>query len=125
MVNLPELGPGELGFINASIKSVADCRVGDTITDDRRPAAKPLPGFKPSVTAVFCGLFPVNAADYENLRDSLAKLALNDSFFLYAAGSSAALGSGLHTGSPGLLHRESRWKERRVGKGGDSRVKSG
>src|SRR3546814_5923273 len=56
MVNLPELGPGELGFINASIKSVADCRVGDTITDDRRPAAKPLPGFKPSVPVVFCGL---------------------------------------------------------------------
>src|SRR3546814_14925534 len=95
MVNLPELGPGELGFINASIKSVADCRVGDTITDDRRPAAKPLPGFKPSVPVVFCGLFPVDAADSANLRASLATLALHDSSFLYDA--------------------ESRSEERRVG----------
>jgi GTP-binding protein LepA len=106
MVNLPELGPGELGFINASIKSVADCRVGDTITDERRPAAKPLPGFKPSVPVVFCGLFPVDAADYENLRDSLAKLALNDSSFLYEPESSAALGFGFRCGFLGLLHLE-------------------
>jgi len=106
MVNLPELGPGELGFINASIKSVADCNVGDTITDERRPAAKPLPGFKPSVPVVFCGLFPVDAADYENLRDSLAKLALNDSSFLYEAESSAALGFGFRCGFLGLLHLE-------------------
>src|SRR3546814_661158 len=76
MVNLPELGPGELGFINASIKSVADCRVGDTITDDRRPAAKPLPGFKPSVPVVFCGLFPVDAAAYETLRERKSTLQL-------------------------------------------------
>jgi GTP-binding protein LepA len=106
MVNLPELGPGELGFINASIKSVADCNVGDTITDERRPAAKPLPGFKPSVPVVFCGLFPVDAADYEDLRDSLAKLALNDSSFLYEAESSAALGFGFRCGFLGLLHLE-------------------
>jgi len=106
MVNLPELGPGELGFINASIKSVADCRVGDTITDDRRPAAKPLSGFKPSVPVVFCGLFPVDAADYENLRDSLAKLALNDSSFLYEPETSAALGFGFRCGFLGLLHLE-------------------
>jgi GTP-binding protein LepA len=106
MVNLPELGPGELGFINASIKSVADCRVGDTITDERRPAAKPLPGFKPSVPVVFCGLFPVDAADYENLRDSLAKLALNDSSFLYEPETSAALGFGFRCGFLGLLHLE-------------------
>ena len=106
MVNLPELGPGELGFINASIKSVADCRVGDTITDERRPAAKPLPGFKPSVPVVFCGLFPVDAADYEDLRDSLAKLALNDSSFLYEPESSAALGFGFRCGFLGLLHLE-------------------
>ena len=106
MVNLPELGPGELGFINASIKSVADCNVGDTITDERRPAAKPLAGFKPSVPVVFCGLFPVDAADYEDLRDSLAKLALNDSSFLYEPESSAALGFGFRCGFLGLLHLE-------------------
>ncbi|HMA13669.1 MAG: translation elongation factor 4 [Bacteroidota bacterium] len=106
MVNLPELGPGELGFINASIKSVADCRVGDTITDERRPAEKPLSGFKPSVPVVFCGLFPVDAADYENLRDSLAKLALNDSSFLYEPETSAALGFGFRCGFLGLLHLE-------------------
>jgi GTP-binding protein LepA len=106
MVNLPELGPGELGFINASIKSVADCNVGDTITDERRPTAKPLPGFKPSVPVVFCGLFPVDAADYEDLRDSLSKLALNDSSFQYEAESSAALGFGFRCGFLGLLHLE-------------------
>src|SRR5690606_31765750 len=73
-----ELGPGEIGFVNAAIKAVADCKVGDTITDDRRPAAAALAGFKPSLPVVFCGLFPVDAADYEHLRDSLAKLGLND-----------------------------------------------
>src|SRR3546814_14376030 len=86
MVNLPELGPGELGFINASIKSVADCRVGDTITDDRRPAAQPLPGFQPRVPVVVFGLFPVDPTDYEDMRDSPAQLALQESTFLYAAG---------------------------------------
>jgi GTP-binding protein LepA len=82
MVNGTRLGPGEIGFLTASIKSVADCRVGDTITEERRPTAEALPGFAPSVPVVFCGLFPVDANDYEALRDSLAKLALNDSSFL-------------------------------------------
>ena len=68
-VDVDSLGPGEVGFLTASIKSVADCRVGDTLTDDRRPADAPLPGFKPSVPVVFCGLFPVDAAQFEDLRD--------------------------------------------------------
>ncbi|HET7042925.1 MAG TPA: GTP-binding protein, partial [Gemmatimonadales bacterium] len=73
-----DLGPGEIGYITASIKTVADCRVGDTLTDDRTPAAEPLPGFKPSVPVVWCGLYPTDADDFEKLRDSLAKLRLND-----------------------------------------------
>ncbi len=100
------LGPGEVGFITASIKSVADCQVGDTLTDERRPAPAALPGFKPSVPVVFCGLFPVDAADFENLRDSLAKLRLNDSSFHYEAETSAALGFGFRCGFLGLLHLE-------------------
>ena len=106
MTNLKELGPGEIGFLTASIKSVADCSVGDTITDERRPAEEALPGFAPSVPVVFCGLFPVDSAEYEHLRDSLAKLALNDSSFLYEAESSAALGFGFRCGFLGLLHLE-------------------
>jgi len=101
-----ELGPGEIGYIMAGIKSVADCHVGDTITEDRRPAATALPGFKPSVPVVFCGLFPVDANDYEHLRDSLAKLALNDSSFEYDPETSAALGFGFRCGFLGLLHLE-------------------
>jgi len=101
-----ELGPGEIGYIMAGIKSVADCHVGDTITEDRRPAAAALPGFKPSVPVVFCGLFPVDANDYEHLRDSLAKLALNDSSFEYDPETSAALGFGFRCGFLGLLHLE-------------------
>jgi GTP-binding protein LepA len=101
-----ELGPGEVGFITASIKSVADCKVGDTITDDRKPAAAPLPGFKPSVPVVFCGLFPTDPADYENLRESLAKLRLNDASFQYEPETSAALGFGFRCGFLGLLHLE-------------------
>ncbi len=101
-----ELGPGEIGYLTASIKSVADCEVGDTITGERRPAAQALPGFAPSVPVVFCGLFPVDANDYEDLRDSLAKLALNDSSFLYEAETSAALGFGFRCGFLGLLHLE-------------------
>ena len=105
-VDVDSLGPGEIGFLTASIKSVADCQVGDTLTDDRRPTAEPLPGFKPSVPVVFCGLFPVDAADFEDLRDSLAKLRLNDSSFHYEPESSAALGFGFRCGFLGLLHLE-------------------
>jgi GTP-binding protein LepA len=103
---VPELGPGEVGFLTAAIKSVADCQVGDTITEERRPCATPLPGFKPSVPVVFCGLFPVDAADYERLRDSLAKLRLNDASFQYEPETSAALGFGFRCGFLGLLHLE-------------------
>ncbi len=106
MSHLKELGPGGIGFLTASIKSVADCRVGDTLTEERRPATKPLPGFKPSVPVVFCGLFPVDAADYEVLRESLAKLALNDASFQYEPETSAALGFGFRCGFLGLLHLE-------------------
>ncbi len=106
MTHVKTLGPGEIGFITASIKSVADCSVGDTITEDRRAAGEALPGFKPSVPVVFCGLFPIDAADYEDLRESLGKLALNDSSFLFEAESSAALGFGFRCGFLGLLHLE-------------------
>lgn len=106
MTDVASLGPGEIGFITASIKSVADCKVGDTITEDRRPADVALPGFKPSVPVVFCGLFPIDAAAYEDLRDSLAKLALNDSSFGYEPETSAALGFGYRCGFLGLLHLE-------------------
>jgi GTP-binding protein LepA len=100
------LGPGEVGFITAAIKSVADCRVGDTITEEKRLAAEPLPGFKPSLPVVFCGLFPVDAADFEKLRESLGKLHLNDASFVYEPESSAALGFGFRCGFLGLLHLE-------------------
>ncbi|MBV9860283.1 MAG: elongation factor 4 [Alphaproteobacteria bacterium] len=105
-VAVPELGPGEVGFITAGIKTVADCRVGDTITEERRLAAEPLPGFKPVQPVVFCGLFPTDAADYERLRDDLAKLRLNDSSFEYEPETSAALGFGFRCGFLGLLHLE-------------------
>jgi GTP-binding protein LepA len=101
-----DLGPGEIGFITAAIKTVADCRVGDTITDDRTPTAKALPGFKPSVPVVWCGLYPVDADDFEKLRDSLAKLRLNDASFHYDPETSAALGFGFRCGFLGLLHLE-------------------
>ncbi|RED45027.1 translation elongation factor 4 [Aestuariispira insulae] len=104
MVN--ELGPGEMGFITASIKSVHDCKVGDTITYEKDPADAALPGFKPSVPVVFCGLFPVDASDFEYLRESLGKLALNDASFKYDTESSAALGFGFRCGFLGLLHLE-------------------
>jgi len=100
------LGPGEIGFLTAGIKQVADCRIGDTITEERRPAAEPLPGFKPSVPVVFCGLFPIDAADYGNLRESLAKLRLNDASFQFEPETSAALGFGFRCGFLGLLHLE-------------------
>ncbi|HXE27246.1 MAG TPA: translation elongation factor 4 [Stellaceae bacterium] len=105
-VTVPELGPGEVGFITAGIKTVADCKVGDTITDEKRLAAEPLPGFKPVQPVVFCGLFPTDAADYEKLRDSLAKLRLNDSSFEYEPETSVALGFGYRCGFLGLLHLE-------------------
>jgi GTP-binding protein LepA len=100
------LGPGQVGFITAGIKHVADCKVGDTLTEEKRPTSDPLPGFKPSVPVVFCGLFPVDAADFEHLRDSLAKLRLNDASFTYEPESSAALGFGFRCGFLGLLHLE-------------------
>jgi GTP-binding protein LepA len=101
-----ELAPGEVGFVTAAIKEIADARVGDTITDDRKPAAAPLPGFRPSQPVVFCGMYPTDAAEYENLRDSLAKLRLNDSSFEYEPESSGALGLGFRCGFLGLLHLE-------------------
>jgi len=100
------LGPGEIGFITASIKNISECEVGDTITEERRPTAEPLVGFQPSVPVVFCGLFPVDSADFERLRESLAKLTLNDSSFHYEAETSAALGMGFSCGFLGLLHLE-------------------
>jgi GTP-binding protein LepA len=105
-VAVPELGPGEIGFITAGIKTVADCRVGDTITEDRRPAEAPLPGFQPVQPVVFCGLFPTDSADYERLRDGLAKLRLNDASFIYEPETSVALGFGFRCGFLGLLHLE-------------------
>ncbi len=106
MVKCEDLAPGEMGFITAGIKAVADTKVGDTITDDRKPATVPLAGFKPSIPVVWCGLFPVDAADYEDLRDSLAKLRLNDASFQYEPETSAALGFGFRCGFLGLLHLE-------------------
>ncbi|MBY0273214.1 MAG: translation elongation factor 4 [Alphaproteobacteria bacterium] len=104
--NLPALYPGEVGFFTAAIKAVSDCNVGDTITEERRPAAAALPGFKPSVPVVFCGLFPADAAEFEHLRESLGKLRLNDASFMFEPESSAALGFGFRCGFLGLLHLE-------------------
>ncbi|MCX2695702.1 MULTISPECIES: translation elongation factor 4 [Ochrobactrum] len=106
MVQMDELGPGELGFITASIKEVADTRVGDTITEDRRPTEKALSGFKPAQPVVFCGLFPVDAADFEDLRAAMGKLRLNDASFSFEMETSAALGFGFRCGFLGLLHLE-------------------
>jgi GTP-binding protein LepA len=103
---LPELGPGEIGFITAQIKEVAQARVGDTLTDAKRPAAEPLPGFKEVQPVVFCGLFPVDAADFEKLRESISKLRLNDASFSFEMETSAALGFGFRCGFLGLLHLE-------------------
>ncbi|MGC2854892.1 translation elongation factor 4 [Novispirillum sp. DQ9] len=101
-----DLTAGQLGFLMAGIKTVADTQVGDTITDDAKPASAALPGFKPSIPVVWCGLFPVDASDYEHLRDSLAKLRLNDSSFDFTPENSAALGFGFRCGFLGLLHME-------------------
>ncbi|MCB2081194.1 MAG: translation elongation factor 4, partial [Rickettsiales bacterium] len=100
------LGPGEVGFFTASIKQVADCHVGDTITDERRQTAAPLAGFKPSLPVVFCSLFPVDAGEFDTLKESLGKLHLNDASFHYEMESSAALGLGFRCGFLGLLHLE-------------------
>ncbi|GGE48935.1 elongation factor 4 [Marinicauda pacifica] len=100
------LGPGEIGFLNASIKQVRDARVGDTITEERRPTDSMLPGFKPAIPVVFCGLFPVDAADFEDLRDAVERLALNDASFSFEMETSAALGFGFRCGFLGLLHLE-------------------
>ena len=101
-----QLGPGEIGFINAGVKTVSDAKVGDTITEDKRVCAEALPGFKPSVPVVFCGLFPIDAADFSGLREALEKLSLNDSSFSFEAETSAALGFGFRCGFLGLLHME-------------------
>jgi len=105
-VELTEIAAGEVGFITAGIKQISDTKVGDTITDDKSPAEKPLSGFKPSVPVVFCGLFPVDAAEFEHLRESLGKLALNDASFKFEPESSVALGFGFRCGFLGLLHLE-------------------
>ncbi|MCR5871875.1 MULTISPECIES: translation elongation factor 4 [unclassified Sphingomonas] len=103
---LPDLGPGEIGFITAQIKEVAQARVGDTLTDAKRPAAEALPGFKEVQSVVFCGLFPVDANDFEKLRESISKLRLNDASFSFEMETSAALGFGFRCGFLGLLHLE-------------------
>ena len=106
LTEIESLGPGQLGFFTAAIKTVADTHVGDTITEDRNPTPTPLDGFKPSVPVVFCGLFPIDAADYEQLRESLERLRLNDASFSFEAETSAALGFGFRCGFLGLLHLE-------------------
>jgi GTP-binding protein LepA len=106
LVDRGELGPGELGFFTGSIRQVADTAVGDTITADRKPAAEALPGFRPVVPVVFCGIFPVDAADFEDLRAAIGKLRLNDAAFTYETETSAALGFGFRCGFLGLLHLE-------------------
>jgi GTP-binding protein LepA len=106
MVTMDTLGPGDVGFFTASIKEVADTRVGDTITDEKKPAAEMLPGFRPAQPVVFCGLFPVDAADFEDLRSAMGRLRLNDASFSFEMESSAALGFGFRCGFLGLLHLE-------------------
>jgi len=103
---LAELGPGEVGFFTAAIKEVADTRVGDTVTDAKKPTPEPLPGFKPAQPVVFCGLFPVDAADFGDLREAMGRLRLNDASFSFEMETSAALGLGFRCGFLGLLHLE-------------------
>ena len=106
MVDVKELGVGEVGVIISGIKQIADCKVGDTLTDDRKPATTPLPGFRPSEPVVFCGIFPSDPSDYNELRDSMEKLSLNDASFQFEPETSAALGFGFRSGFLGLLHLE-------------------
>ena len=101
-----EIQPGEVGFITAAIKQITDCKIGDTITEDKRPCAAALPGFKPSQPVVFCGLYPIDASEFEELRESLGKLRLNDASFHYEPETSNALGFGFRCGFLGLLHLE-------------------
>ncbi|MDB2637475.1 translation elongation factor 4 [Alphaproteobacteria bacterium] len=105
-IALDQLGPGEIGFINAGVKRVADAKVGDTITEERRPTDTALPGFAPSIPVVFCGLFPLDTNDFSGLREALEKLSLNDASFSFEAETSAALGFGFRCGFLGLLHME-------------------
>ena len=106
MADTTEIGTGELGFVICGIKSIGETRVGDTITDEKNPTQTPLPGFKPSLSVVFCSLFPVDMSDYENLKESLAKLQLNDASFEFTPDKSMALGQGFRCGFLGLLHME-------------------
>lgn len=106
MKDTEALYPGEVGFITASIKSVEDCKIGDTITDNRQPCATALPGFKPSVSVVFCSIFPVDSSQYDSLKEALAKLKLNDASIEYQPENSGALGLGFRCGFLGLLHME-------------------
>ncbi|NNK78799.1 MAG: elongation factor 4 [Litoreibacter sp.] len=106
MAEIPQLGPGEIGFLTASIKQVRDTRVGDTVTHEKKGTSEALPGFKPSQPVVFCGLFPVDSAQFEDLRDAIEKLALNDASFSSEMETSAALGFGFRCGFLGLLHLE-------------------
>ena len=106
ILNVDSMGPGEIGFFTASVKTVADCNVGDTITDDKKPTNSMLEGFKPSIPVVFCGLFPTDSADFSDLKDALEKLSLNDASFSFEAETSAALGFGFRCGFLGLLHME-------------------
>ncbi len=106
LVKVDELGPGEIGYLTASIKEVADTRVGDTITDTKRPTEKALEGFKPAQPVVFCGVFPIDAGDFEDLRTAMGKLRLNDASFSFEMETSAALGFGFRCGFLGLLHLE-------------------
>jgi GTP-binding protein LepA len=105
-IGVDRLGPGEVGYITAQIKEVADTQVGDTITDERKGTATALPGFKPAQQVVFCGLFPVDAAQFEDLRNALGRLHLNDASFTFEMETSAALGFGFRCGFLGLLHLE-------------------
>lgn len=105
-VELPELGPGEMGFITASIKDISETNVGDTITDEKKPCTEALKGFKPSIPMVFCSFYPADAGDFEKLRDSLGKIRLNDASLHFEMESSQALGLGFRCGFLGLLHME-------------------
>jgi GTP-binding protein LepA len=105
-VSVDKLGPGELGYIIAGIKTVSDTQIGDTITDDKKPCKDTLKGFRPSQPSVFCGLFPVDSGEFEDLRESIEKLSLNDSSFQHETENSAALGFGFRCGFLGLLHLE-------------------